>query len=99
MVVERKWVCKCGQFKVKLIGEPYIVFNCHCHSCSACARYADESLGGTSAISDASTNSGAAKAFYYLKNVECEDENPEEKLGFIKVGQAGKIARSYTKCW
>jgi hypothetical protein len=95
MVVERKWVCKCGEFQIKLQGEPYIVFNCHCHSCTASARYVDVKGGGTSAIADPSTNSGAAKAFYWLSDVDVVDD---VKLSFIKVGEKGRIVRSYTKC-
>jgi hypothetical protein len=54
--------------------------------------------GGVSALSDPASDSGAAKAFYYLTNVDILSDNPEEKLGFVKVGDRGKIVRSYTKC-
>ena len=35
MTTERTWLCECGQFKVKLIGEPTVSLVCHCHSCVA----------------------------------------------------------------
>lgn len=95
-MVERTWQCKCGEVKFKLKGEPRIAFNCHCHSCVACIRHVDaKGLPNTSALSD---SGGAAKALWYLDNVDVTASYLEGKLNFIKVGDSGAVVRSYTKC-
>lgn len=36
---EKAWICSCGAFKVKLLGDPTLSLICHCHSCVApCVR-------------------------------------------------------------
>lgn len=96
---QKTWRCKCGAVELKLNGEPAVVFNCHCHSCVSCVRYIDEKAGGTntSALSQEGPAGGAAKAMYYLENVEIPD-GLVDKLNFIKVGEKGTAVRSYLKC-
>jgi hypothetical protein len=43
-------------------------------------------------------NGGVAKAFYNMKDVEFSGENPAGQLEFLKLGDAGKNVRSYTRC-
>lgn len=95
------WKCKCGEFQIKLKKEPIKCVNCHCHSCIAAARHIDEKRNGqgkngTSSIDE--TTLGCAIAWVELKDTEFVDENPSDKLDYCKVGEEGKVVRSYTKC-
>lgn len=70
--------------------------NCHCHSCVASARHVDaKGSDNTSALNE---TGGVGKSFYYLDQVEVPKGDLDGKLEFCKVGESGKIIRSYTKC-
>lgn len=101
--------CKCGAFEATLTGPPKIVFNCQCHSCVAVIK-AIEDRDGFSGTSIKSTNEGgsdsgdnndykgAAVAIYKSNNTTI-DKVDESKVGFMKVGENGKLARPYcTEC-
>ena len=98
-MIERTWECECGEFQLKLLGEPLFVINCHCRSCVACMRYIDAKGDGrnTSAVAGGA-NGGVAKAFFELENVEFVGTNPIDKMAFVKLGSDGKNIRSYTRC-
>ena len=98
-MIERTWKCSCGKFQAKLRGEPILVLNCHCRSCVSCMRHIDDKGDGRNTSAEAPNgNGGVAKAFFYLKDVEFNDRDPAEQLEFVKLGEAGRNVRSYTRC-
>jgi hypothetical protein len=85
--------CKCGAFEATFTGPPYLTFNCHCHSCVAvCGAIEAKGFDGTSIKSDES--GGVAVATYKSNNVTIKKVDAS-KIGFMKVGEGGKFARSY----
>ena len=70
--------------------------NCHCKDCVSVMRFIDEKHpGGTSACVDG----GVGKALFYLTDIEfCDEGDPSDKFGYVKLGQDGKNVRNYTKC-
>ena len=92
--------CKCGKCQIRLSGEPLGNWNCHCHSCTAASRFITEKHPeGTTQLSDITNNTGSAMSVYNLKDTIFVDGSPQDdNFGYIKVGENGKVVRSYTKC-
>lgn len=103
------WKRKCGKFQVDISAEPVAFSNCHCHCCVAVMKYVEEKHpGGTSADVDG----GVGKALFNLSSIKFVkvdgvdgepsldgDSDPlSDKVGYVKVGEKGKIVRTYTKC-
>ena len=90
--------CACGGVQAKLQGEPFAIFNCHCHSCVASARFIDakhtDDKKGTSGIRD----KGSGMALYKPNKVEFTTPITADTFAACKVGDKGKNGRSYTKC-
>lgn len=100
MSTELTLKCKCGSFEATLDSPPRMIFNCHCHSCVSVIKgiEAKEGFAGTSMKCDEKENSGVAIAVYKSNNVTVKTVDGE-KIGFVKVGDAGKNARPYcTEC-
>ena len=106
--VQRIWKCQCGDVQLRLTGEPILNLRCHCHSCVACARYIDEKYNhnGTSMIH--SCGGGVCASPYAAGQVKVltplstsdpsSDGDTSSKLKFVRVGENGRIWRSYTTC-
>ena len=71
-----------------------------CHSCTAASRFITENHPeGTTQLSDITNNTGSAMSVYNLKDTIFVDGSPQDdNFGYIKVGENGKVVRSYTKC-
>ena len=92
--------CQCGAFEAAFDSPPRMVFNCQCHSCVAVVKgiEAREGFSGTSMKCDDSENSGVTVAIFTSNNVTVKKVDGD-KIGFMKVGEAGKAPRPYcTEC-
>ncbi|KAL7483459.1 hypothetical protein ACHAWX_000181 [Stephanocyclus meneghinianus] len=90
--------CKCGAFKATFDAAPHINFNCHCRSCVAACK-AIEAKEGFDGISIRCDNSGGVAVAIFKSNNVFIKEADASKIGFMKVGERGKWARSYcTEC-
>ena len=90
--------CKCGSFEATFDAPPRLIFNCHCHSCVAVINgiEAKDGFSGTSMKSD--EEGGAAVSVFKSNNVAVTKVDGA-KIGFMKVGESGKIPRPYcTEC-
>ncbi|KAL3809792.1 hypothetical protein ACHAXA_004033 [Cyclostephanos tholiformis] len=90
--------CKCGSFEATFDAPPRLTFNCHCHSCVAVIQgiEAKDGFSGTSMKSD--KEGGAAICIFKSNNVTVTKVD-SAKIGFMKVGEGGKIPRPYcTEC-
>ncbi|KAL3794988.1 hypothetical protein ACHAW5_002157 [Stephanodiscus triporus] len=90
--------CKCQSFEATFDAPPRLTFNCHCHSCVAVVKgiEARDGFSGTSMKSDEA--GGAAVAVFKSNNVTVTKVDGA-KIGFMKVGEGGKVARPYcTEC-
>ena len=84
--------CKCGKIECKFDAPPRLVFNCHCHSCVGAMRTIEgkEGFGGISAA----VEGGVGCAIYKSNNVSVVKASSDD-IGFVKVGEAGQMARPY----
>jgi hypothetical protein len=91
--------CKCGTFEATFDAPPRVVFNCQCHSCVAVVQSIEsrEGFDGTSMKCD--DESGGAAVAIYKSNNTTVVKSEKDSVGFMKVGENGKVARPYcTKC-
>jgi len=84
--------CKCGAVECKFDALPRMCFNCQCHTCVAAMKAIEgkEGFDGTSAAVDG----GVGIAIYKSNNVSVVKASSDD-IGFVKVGDQGKIARPY----
>ncbi len=88
--------CKCGKIECKFDCPPRLVFNCHCHSCVS-AMSTIEEKDGFDGIS-AAVDGGVGCAIYKSNNVSVVKASADD-IGFVKIGEAGQMARPYcTNC-
>lgn len=93
--------CKCGAVQAEITGKLYAESNCHCHSCVASAQFVEskDNYDGTSALS----NSNGGFAYVLVKGndinftIDIESEEAHSKFDYVKVGEKGKMARTYCK--
>jgi hypothetical protein len=90
--------CKCSSFEATFDALPHLTFNCHCHSCVAAIKgiEAKDGFSGTSMKSD--EEGGVAVCVFKSNNVAVTKVDGA-KIGFMKVGEGGKLPRAYcTEC-
>mmetsp|Transcript_25502 Transcript_25502/g.43231 ORF Transcript_25502/g.43231 Transcript_25502/m.43231 type:complete len:199 (+) Transcript_25502:138-734(+) len=91
--------CKCGAFEATFDSPPRVIFNCQCRSCVSVVKSieAREGFSGTSIKCD--DESGGAAIAIYKSNNNTVVKSDKESIGFMKVGEEGKIPRAYcNKC-
>lgn len=94
---DRTWTCSCGKVKVLLKGEPLVALNCHCKSCVSNAKYVDKKGGGRSALKDGGVNV-AVFSTGQVEFVTGLSNDGTSNIQLTKIGDDGKVYRSYTKC-
>ena len=99
MVEQLIFKCKCGAVAAELKDKPKEDCNCHCHSCVASAKFveAKPAFDGYSALTDG----GFAYAIVKGKGInftsDILSEEAHKNIDFVKVGEKGKMARTYCK--
>ena len=97
------WRCGCGKIQLELTTKPWLVTNCHCHSCVAPSRYLDEKYTTQTQHVSAISDGGAALAFFHPNDIKFatatskDDDEPLVFLSCLKVGEDGKPVRKYCK--
>lgn len=97
--------CKCGDIKATLQGLPVQNANCHCRSCVASAKtiQSKPNFNGVSILNVG----GVSYADFRWRNInfvtpfdtDMTTNEARDSIGFVKVGERGKMARSYcTRC-
>lgn len=93
--------CKCGTAQAEIKGKLYAESNCHCHSCVASAKFVESkpNFDGYSALSNG--NGGFAYVLVKGKDInftsDIVSEEAHKNIDYVKVGEKGKLARSYCK--
>ncbi|KAL7500465.1 hypothetical protein ACHAWT_010434 [Skeletonema menzelii] len=91
--------CKCGAFEATFNSPPRMIFNCHCHSCVSVMASIESTPGFSGTSTKCDSESGGAAIAVYKSNNTTVVKSDKESIGQMKVGEEGKIARSYcTKC-
>jgi hypothetical protein len=76
-----------------------MIFNCQCHSCVSVVQSIESREGFDGISMKCDEESGGAAVAVYKSNNTTVVKSDKESIGFMKVGEDGKIARPYcTKC-
>lgn len=93
--------CKCGAVQADISGKLYAESNCHCHSCVAAAKFVENKpdFDGFSALRN--SNGGFAYVLVKGKDInftsDITSEEVQKRFDYVKVGEKGKMARTYCK--
>ncbi|KAL7460221.1 hypothetical protein ACHAXS_000685 [Conticribra weissflogii] len=92
--------CTCGAIEARIHGK-LTHLTCHCHSCVASVRCieAKEGFDGISALENDGVAYTAMRGTQVDYTSDMSTDESRSKVGFVKVGDNGKLARCYcTKC-